>query len=64
MLVVNLQAQPDSQVVGIVAQKGTNSDCLYEMCEMLYQIMTQEDMLHIFDDAITLVQARLQEEGR
>lgn len=64
MLVVNLQAQPNSQVVGIVGQKGTNSDCLYEMCEMLYQIMTDETMLHIFDDAITMVQARLQDEGK
>lgn len=64
MLVVNLQAMDDSQVIGVVAQKGTNTDCLYEMCEMLYQIMTDEELLHIFDDAVTMVQARLQEEGK
>lgn len=64
MLIVNLNAMPDSEVVGVVVQKGTKDDCLYEMCEMLYQIMTDETALHIFDNAITMVQARLQEEGK
>ena len=59
MLVVNLQAMPDSQVVGVVVSKGAGDDCLFEMCEMLYQIMTNDEMRDVFNASLELVEARI-----
>lgn len=64
MLIVNLHAMPDSQVAGVVILKGAGEDCLFEMSEMLYQIMTKDDMREVFNASLELVQARITHENK
>lgn len=64
MLVVNLIAMPDSQVAGVVMSKGAGEDCLFEMSEMLYQIMINDEMREVFDASLELVQARITHESK
>ena len=64
MLVVNLQALEDSQVVGVVCQKGKVEESLYEMCEMLYQIMKNDEMRAIFSEATEMVQMKFADETK
>ena len=59
MLIVNLHAMPESQVVGFVMSRGAGEDCLYEMSEMLYQIMTNEELREVFNASLKLVQTRI-----
>ena len=64
MLIVNLNSMPDSQVVGVVMSKGAREDCLYEMSEMLYQIMTRDELIELFNESLELVQARITLENK
>ncbi len=64
MLIVNLYAMTDSQVVGVVMSKGEGENCLYEMSEMLYQIMTNDKLREIFNASLELVQARITYENK
>lgn len=64
MLIVNLTALDDSSVVGIVGQKGNGDDCVYEMSEMLYQMLTDKKMRDIFNASLDIVYARIALENK